>query len=555
MCIRDSSRGIAVIHPGVEGKDLSGFDFMGKALNMKNGYIEYEWQNPGEKEKRMKAGSLVYFQPWDVIIWVSSYKSEFMKFVHLETIQNILSGVKIGEKGYAMIYNSQGKPVLTEGLNERAMNEDGTGPVGSAIKNMIEKARADTSKIYVEEIPFGFKTGQMGVSHIVSYRFINELDWLVVTAISVGESVKFMKTILMVLCILFVAGFVTIALFTGAVISKILGPVSEVKELSEAVSAGDLTRRANITSNDEIGQMSIQFNLIINNFSSVLRDIKETTAVLQDSVQDLSSTSQEISTTSNQQAAAVKEVVSTMEDSDRLSKSISVKIEEVTRVSVDTRRTVDGGFGIIKDSLSKMDEIRKANAETIEGIKLLGEKIDSIWEIVNIINGIADQTKIIAFNAELEASAAGEAGKNFQIVATEIRRLADNTVSSTNEIRSKINEIQHSSDRLIIASEEGTEKIKQGWELSEGLKRNFDEILRSSEISVKSAEQISVSIKQQVTAFEQILLTLKQISEGIDNFVVSTKSMTASTEGLKNKSTHLNQVIGKYRVGEGGLNG
>ena len=72
--------------------------------------------------------------------------------------------------------------------------------------------------------------------------------------------------------------------------------------------------------------------------------------------------------------------------------------------------------------------------ETISGIKMLGEKIESIWDIVNIINGIADQTKIIAFNAELEASAAGEAGKNFQIVATEIRRLADSTVSSTNEI-------------------------------------------------------------------------------------------------------------------------
>jgi len=241
-----------------------------------------------------------------------------------------------------------------------------------------------------------------------------------------------------------------------------------------------------------------------------------------------------------------------MEDSDELAKSISGKIEEVTRVATDTSQTVNGGYTIIKDSLSKMQEIKGANTETIEGIKKLGTKIESIWEIVNIINGIADQTKIIAFNAELEASAAGEAGKNFQIVATEIRRLADNTVSSTTEIKKKINEIQHSSDRLIITSEDGTEKINQGSKLSEDLKKRFDDILRSSEVSENSSSEISLSIKQQVTAFEQILQTLKQISEGIENFTISTKSLTDSAQSLKENTAGLKDLLSKYHTRESG---
>ncbi|MCP4346289.1 MAG: PAS domain-containing protein [Desulfobacterales bacterium] len=269
----------------------------------------------------------------------------------------------------------------------------------------------------------------------------------------------------------------------------------------------------------------------------------ETAGVLLDSVRDITVSSQQVSGTSNEQAAAVKEIVSTMEDSDRLARSIAAKINGVTEIANTTKNVVAHGFSIIKQSFAKMDQIKNSNSETIAEIKSLGDRIESIWEIVNMINGIADQTRIIAFNAELEASSAGDAGKNFQIVATEIRRLADSTVSSTGEIRSKISEIQNSSDKLIIASEDGTEKIAEGWKLSDKLNKVFEEILSSSELSAQSADQIALSINQQVSAFEQILLTLKQISEGIDSFVVSTRATTHASEKLREMADSLHVVI------------
>lgn len=540
-----SSKGIAVIHPKIPGRNLSSHDFMKRAIEMKNGYLEYQWKNPGDDKERKKVGSLVYFEPWDVIIWASSYQEEFLRFVDLKNIQRIMEKVRIGNNGYALIMDSKGVILRNSGQNQESKIEDLSNT--DYVQDIIRAATSDPKNSHVRVIPRGFREGEV-TPYITGARYIEELDWIVITAIGVSETTKSISTIFNFVALIVASGILVIAILTGIIFTRLLQPVSEIKSLSEAVSSGDLTQRADIHTNDEIGQMAGQYNVIINNFASLIGDVKETSTMLQTSVQELSSSSQEIATTSNQQAAAVKEIVSTMEDSDSLSKSVAKKIEEVTRVSVDTKNIVDNGYTIIRGSLSQMEEIRKANADTIQGIKLLGERIDNIWEIVNIINGIADQTKIIAFNAELEASAAGEAGKNFQIVATEIRRLADNTVSSTNEIRTKINEIQHSSDQLIIASEEGTEKISQGLALSENLKEQFDDILRSAEISVTSAEQISVSIKQQVSAFEQILLTLKQISEGIDNFVISTRSMTASSEGLQNKSTHLNEVISRYRI-------
>jgi methyl-accepting chemotaxis protein len=331
-------------------------------------------------------------------------------------------------------------------------------------------------------------------------------------------------------------------------VSKITQPISAMRQVADAVAKGDLRKRVDVRSVDEIGMMSGHFNALVDAMEGMVKSLKSSSADLFAAVQDLSVSSQEITTTSNQQAAAVKEIVSTMEDSDQLSRSIVIRINEVSSIANDTRRVVDEGETRVRRILEKMREIRASNDGTIKGIRNLGDRIDSIWEIVNIINGIADQTKIIAFNAELEAAAAGPAGKNFQIVAAEIRRLADGTVASTTEIKNKITEIQHSSDHLIIASEEGTSRIQEGDAISDELRVMFEDIRGSSEISAKSAEKIAMSINQQVTAFEQILQTLKQISEGIDNFVATTRSTVKSSSTLKEMAEGMQSVVDVYEV-------
>jgi methyl-accepting chemotaxis protein len=331
---------------------------------------------------------------------------------------------------------------------------------------------------------------------------------------------------------------------------NILSSISSLLTAFEKASDNDLTTRIDIHSSDEIAECSTGFNELLKKFSALMTKLQSMTAVLTESVQNLNVTSQEVFATSNDQAAAVKEIVTTMEDSDSLSKSIAISIADISLLATGTTEAVRSGFEIIKTTLDKMNEIKESNAETISGIKFLSEKIESIWEIVNLINGIADQTKIIAFNAELEASSAGEAGKSFQLVATEIRRLADGTVSSTSEIKNRINEIQHSSDTLIVSSEEGTKKISEGNELTGQMNQVFEGILSSTEKTARSTDQISVSINQQVSSFEQILITLKQISEGIDNFVVATKASATSAETLKDMAEDLDDRIEMFHVND-----
>ncbi|MBP3773408.1 MAG: hypothetical protein J6I53_12115 [Treponema sp.] len=250
-------------------------------------------------------------------------------------------------------------------------------------------------------------------------------------------------------------------------------------------------------------------------------------------MQNLIVAAKENAATAQDQSAAVKEIVATMEDNTSLSENISKKIVDVAAVAKNTSGDVVEGVTYLEQNVNQLTEIAEANQKTIEGIKSLGDKIENIWDIVTLINSVADQAKIIAFNAELEASSAGEAGRNFHIVATEIRRLADGIIDGTKEIKSKITEIQQSSDTLIIASENGTEKIQNGVENAKSLEERFTSIKNASEVTAGSAGEITTIIQQQAMASEQILITLKQIAAGVENFSSATENISQASQNLK----------------------
>jgi len=297
---------------------------------------------------------------------------------------------------------------------------------------------------------------------------------------------------------------------------------------------------------DEVGEFADLLNRFLGTFYKLLEEIGASALLVSNSVQELSTTTREVTSTSNMQAAAVKEVVSTMEDSNTITQSIGKSISEVTRIAMKTKEHVDAGTGIVQGTSSKMSEIRKKNTDTISGIRSLTEKIRDIWDIVDMINEIVEQTRIIAFNAALEASTAGEAGKNFRIVAAEIKRLADSTSQSTAEIQARITEIQKAANNLIVVSEEGTERIRQGHELSDKLHAVFSDILNSADISVTSSESIEYSIRQQVSAFEQILVTMKEISRGIDSLVVSQQQTARTADSLNTMAGGLQTHAGQF---------
>ncbi|WP_191018056.1 methyl-accepting chemotaxis protein [Treponema zioleckii] len=383
----------------------------------------------------------------------------------------------------------------------------------------------------------------------------NSANWGVITVQDTKSAFSVMYRIIRMM--LWIAGgalviaIVIVVLLAKRISNPITKICSIIGENSELLVAGksEELKKIEISSKDEIGDVAEGFNTFSEKLSETIMQIRVSqdkehriSAELFEEAQNLVVSAKETAATSQDSSAAVKEIVATMEDTNDLSENISRKIKDVSSVANNTSSDVVDGVAQLDLNVRQLHEIFDANQGTIEGIKILSEKIESIWDIVSLINNVADQAKIIAFNAELEASSAGEAGKSFRIVANEIRRLSDGIIDGTREIKEKITEVQHSSDSLILASESSTAKINEGYENARGLDEKFNNIKKSAEITAKSADDIADIIQQQASASEQILIAIKEIASGVENFTVATDNISTAAENVRKISEDLNNA-------------
>jgi methyl-accepting chemotaxis protein len=247
--------------------------------------------------------------------------------------------------------------------------------------------------------------------------------------------------------------------------------------------------------------------------------------------------------TANSQAASMEEIQSTINENARIAAEIADKTGSVATIASKMEGDVLNGFSVLEKNVKKMGDIKEKNSGVISGIISLGNKINNIRDIVRIINTITDQTKVIAFNAALEAASAGETGKRFAVVAAEVNRLANDIALLTRKIREQVEEIQSSSSSLIIFSEEGSDRIAEGYRLIKDLEDIFKEIRAGAEITSNQAQTITVSTQQQRKSSEQINIAIADVSRGLRAFINSTESAKKSAEALAGLARELEQFL------------
>ena len=316
--------------------------------------------------------------------------------------------------------------------------------------------------------------------------------------------------------------------------------------LEDMVERGDTTRRIPTDLGDEYAMTAHRINRAFDLFRLVLSQMESASGRLSGTVMSFSSQIRETVAATTQQASAVKEMVGTMDGSNQINRQIQDRAELLSGNARASHALVDEGFGKVQDTVLKIDEIKKANLQTLNEIGDLTEEISSIGEIIEIINNIANQTRIIAFNAELEASSAGAAGVSFRIVAEEIRRLANGTVESLVGIKGQVGQLQRGSDRLLTTSEDETVKIEEGMRLSGDLNDIFTRIRDSAESTSESSGGISRILLEQNEAFDQIFLTLKQISEGAEQVLASTRISGSEVDKVQGLIGELERVLARF---------
>jgi methyl-accepting chemotaxis protein len=256
------------------------------------------------------------------------------------------------------------------------------------------------------------------------------------------------------------------------------------------------------------------------------------TQTMQQAAKEISGALSDQASTSSEMSASVAEITSTMEELSASSNQIAEHSKVVVTISNQAMSHSAQGADAMQDVLARMENIRNDNHANLQEIMDLGMKSKEIGKIMTLITNLADQTKLIAFNAALEASSAGEAGKRFSVVANEIRRLADSVTESTDKIESKINEIQDAISRLVITAEKDAGGILAGTTATNHTAERFNAIVSAVNHTSTAAQQISLSTQQQQTASSQVVMALREI--------VSASTQTASAI---NHIAHISQQM------------
>ena len=321
-----------------------------------------------------------------------------------------------------------------------------------------------------------------------------------------------------------------------------------VHRVFRRLQKNDLAVSVEVLSGDELGELMAALGSFLEKLKADFASFNQNASMVSTAVYDLSASAKEITTTANEQSASVAEIVSTMESSKNLSEQVAVKTGEVAGLAEQTRELSLRGAELRDANQEMMQGIRDQNSKIIDEIKNLADMLSRIDESVQLIDAVADQTKLIAFNAALEASSSGETGSRFAVVAGEIRRFADNVVESVVEIKEKISELQTASQALISEADNGARQIDAGYDRMVEQKEVFENIVDISQTVATRSQQISNLSKQQELASAQIFTALKEISAGVRQFVTATASTSATADSLNTMSIELKETLAKYRA-------
>jgi len=242
----------------------------------------------------------------------------------------------------------------------------------------------------------------------------------------------------------------------------------------------------------------------------------------------------QISTSSAQIRAAYEEQAAGIAEQSSGISQVTATVEELNATATHIAKNSENVAKIAGETLGGMQEINKKVNETARKILSLGERSQLIGNITKLIDDISGQTNLLALNAAIEAARAGEVGRGFAVVAQEVRKLAERSSESTEEIRQLINEIQGETNSSIISIEDSTKWVKRGLEMIEE--------------TTKAAKEISVATQQQKFASEQVVQAMREIDAVTKQFVTSTRQTADSATQLNTLSDELKRATANVHL-------
>jgi len=387
---------------------------------------------------------------------------------------------------------------------------------------------------------------------------------------------KQLKLYLFVIIAISICLIILLTLITLRTYKNIEKFIKQFQVLMQKAEEGDLTIQGSIFSKNELGELTIRFNKFIEKIKALILETKEMSYLVVSSSKDILQNSDESAKTSQQISDTISDVANGATNQAILAEQCNDMVVNVTRdlnkvteatnymkeLAMGTDKIVTQGISSIEFQNNKMLDSKNTTEEVSSSILNLSAKSAKIVEFVEVINGISSQTNLLALNASIEAARAGESGKGFAVVADEIRKLAESSSSSSNNIeelikaiQSGINETVSKMERFKKSMEEQTESIKSTenifWKIKDSTSKvsneiieisNKTKILDKNSLSLEKAiNNISNVIEQNAAASEEVAASTQEQVASIEDIAISITSLTKSSDKLK-------QFLDKFKV-------
>ena len=500
----------------------------------------------------------------------NTYLGSVVATVKFELVTDLIDDVVIGEKGYAYLVDLQGLDagtiidhpnpdmIMTTNLYD-LKNKD----LSNLVNNMKKNSSGDGTYVHDGEEKY--------------VRYENLGNYALAVTVNTSD-VNSAATKIRNMTILILFGSIVFSTLIGQIVIRraVIKPISKLQKSMAMAGVGDLTHEVSIKTKDEIETLANDYNKMLFNQKEILRGVAQVSEDLSSSAEELTASAEEVNGSSEEVSNRVNKMMENVMDEQVAVDGVNdhmnalkegmnqtFKMSETSKVACDDALVVaESGREGVQNSIASIGEISKSTQSVLGAFDVLNEKAKEVTGISEIIGSIAEQINLLALNASIEAARAGDAGRGFSVVAEEVRKLAEQTSTESENIFNVLDHItklikeadgyvKHTKVRVdegeaSVVSLDG--RFVTLMEAFTGLNKALDTLKTTSQGQLEGAESITNSVASVKSVTHENTSMAQEISAACEEQVAVTESLSQASEESSAMAEQLRELLSKFKL-------